>query len=352
MYLLFKKLISLDYFTAIPQASFVVTNGADTIVGTSANETFDGIGGGDTFVIGTGGGLDTFHDTGTSGKDRIVAQSDGVGIGLASGFGPNSGIEQIAANGHSNVFITGSNNADVFDFSTVTLSGIQKIVGGIGADKITGSLGNDDIRGDNDADSLRGNDGNDTMFGGSVNDMDPVLNAQHGRDGNDTLDGGNGDDQLAGGADNDLLLGGAGVDSLYGANGNDTLSGGGGNDLIYAEDGNDLINASGGLDTLSGAAGLDTFRFSSTSQTSNRITDFTKGRDKLDFSLVDANSATAANDTFLWGGKFTGAKAHSITYSNQNGITTVYVDVDGNTTADMTLTLTGTIALASTDFLL
>ena len=91
----------------------------DTIVGTSANEAFDGIGGADTFVIETGGGYDTFHDTGTRGKDRIVAQSDGAGIGFASGFGPNSGIGQIAANGHSHVFITGSNIADGIDVSTV-----------------------------------------------------------------------------------------------------------------------------------------------------------------------------------------------------------------------------------------
>ena len=112
-------LIYRDYFTDIPQASFVVTNGADTIVVSTANETFDGIGGADTFVIETGGGYDTFHDTGTRGKDRIVAQSDGAGIGFALGFVANSGIGQIAANGHNTDFITGSNFADGIDVSTV-----------------------------------------------------------------------------------------------------------------------------------------------------------------------------------------------------------------------------------------
>lgn len=379
-----------------PMAILNGTSANDTLKGTSADDTFNGRGGSDTYVIKPGGGHDIFADSGSSsGWDRVIAKGDNQELGLASGYGVQSGIEEISANGFSGVYIAGTDGLDILDFSATTLTGITKIVGGLGRDIITGSAGNDDIRGDNQSDHLFGGDGDDELFGGSRNDLDPVENSQHGPDGDDTLEGGDGNDLIAGGADNDLLLGGNGNDTLLaasgndvlsagagndyaegwdgedqidggsgnddltggngndtltGGSGNDTLSGNGSNDRISGGGGNDLIRASEGLDTLAGNSGADTFQFASTGQDLNRITDFTQGSDTLDFSRIDADESSLVNNDFLWGGAHNGAEANSITFHISGNTTTVFVDVDGDALADMTLTLTGAITLTASDF--
>lgn len=382
-----------------PMATLNGTSANDTLKGTSADDTFNGRGGSDTFVIKPGGGHDTFADSGSaSGWDRVIAKGTDQELGLASGFGPQSGVEEISANGFAGVYIAGTDGLDILDFSATVLTGITKIVGGLGRDIITGSAGNDDIRGDNQSDHLFGGDGDDELFGGSRNDLDPDENSQHGADGDDTLEGGGGNDLIAGGADNDLLLGGNGNDTLLAATGNDvlsagagndsaegwegddqidggsgnddltggdgndtltggtgddTLSGNGSNDAISGGGGNDLIRASEGLDTLTGDGGADTFQFAATGQDLNLISDFKQGTDTMDFSRLDADENTVlVNDDFLWGGAHNGAEANSITFHISGGTTTVFVDVNGDQVADMTLTLTGALTLTASDFLL
>ncbi len=61
-----------------------------------------------------------------------------------------------------------------------------------------------------------------------------LLNLQ--RDGNDLLDGGDGDDSLFGQMGNDVLRGGAGRDLLVGGTGHDDLDGGDGDDLLVGDD--------------------------------------------------------------------------------------------------------------------
>ncbi|MFT3857286.1 MAG: Calx-beta domain-containing protein [Aquabacterium sp.] len=71
-----------------------------------------------------------------------------------------------------------------------------------------------------------------------------------GRDGADSLTGGDLADRLYGDGGNDLINGGKG---------NDTLHGGDGADVINGDEGNDLIIGGPGGDTLSGGAGADVF---------------------------------------------------------------------------------------------
>lgn len=97
------------------------------------------------------------------------------------------------------------------------------------------------------------------------------------------FDGGTGNDRIQGGSGNDILFGNSGVDWLFGGGGDDQLNGGTGNDLI-----------SGGLgkDVLTGGSGYDTFIFRSAANigngngTSDLITDFQQGYDKIDLSAV------------------------------------------------------------------
>ena len=106
--------------------------GDDTIVGGAGNDTLNGGGGSDTYQIGVGHGFDKFTDTGASGVDKVVATADGVAIGVQTGFGPSSGIEEISSGGFANVSIVGGTGNDTFDFSATTLTGIARIDGGFG----------------------------------------------------------------------------------------------------------------------------------------------------------------------------------------------------------------------------
>lgn len=106
------------------------------------------------------------------------------------------------------------------------------------------------------------------LNGGNGND---VLN---GTDGNDRLDGGNGSDTLNGGGGNDTLNGGNGNDTLNGGDGNDTLNGGNGNDVLRGGAGNDTLNGGNGNDLFILAAGDGT----------DTIIDFTRGEDLIGLS--------------------------------------------------------------------
>jgi Ca2+-binding RTX toxin-like protein len=154
-------------------------------------------------------------------------------------------------------------------------NGNNTMHGGSGNDTLTGGTGNDTIYGDSGNDTLNGYDGNDKLYGGS---------------GNDTLDGGTGNDMLDGGSGNDLLKAGMGNDTLYGGTGNDVLKGDYGDDLLDGGAGNDVLVGGAGKDILTGGSGADTFVFSSfgdsTADHPDIITDFQRGQDKIDLSMV------------------------------------------------------------------
>ncbi|HEY0131424.1 MAG TPA: hypothetical protein VGB57_08455, partial [Allosphingosinicella sp.] len=77
----------------------------------------------------------------------------------------------------------------------------------------------------------------------------------------------------------------------------DTLTGGGGGDLLY-----------GGLgaDTLRGNSGADTYRYQASAESTagagnyDSILGFTHDVDKIDLSVIDANTARAGNDAFVF----------------------------------------------------
>lgn len=168
--------------------------GDDVLNGNAGYDYLDGGEGSDVYVVGLDNGdfVDEYNDTGTSGTDEIRALEAGTVIGLMSGFGPNSGIELISADGHSDVTIGGTNDAEVWDFSNTNLSGVVQINALDGHDKV---IGNDQYN------RIDAGDGNDYVDAGG---------------GNDVLFGGNGFDILLGGSGRDYMLGGAGNDFLDG----------------------------------------------------------------------------------------------------------------------------------------
>ncbi|MEO0843624.1 MAG: calcium-binding protein, partial [Cyanobacteria bacterium J06643_5] len=118
-----------------------------------------------------------------------------------------------------------------------------------------------------------GNEGNDTINGGNGND---VILADRG---NDRVNGDNGIDIIIGGADNDIINGGEGNDIIsgdyivpqgfsiptdeedfaidLGVEGNDTISGGAGDDVILGDGGDDDISGDQGVDVIIGGADND-----------------------------------------------------------------------------------------------
>jgi Ca2+-binding RTX toxin-like protein len=228
-----------DNVSGLGGADTIQTGGvADVVNGGAGNDQINTGGGNDIVtggagddVIGTGaendiirfGGAGTGFDdvTGGAGVDEIQATAANTVIGLLN----LQGIESITGSGFANVTILGTDQANVFNFSAITLTGIARIDGAGGADEITGT-GIPDV-----------------IFGGA---------------GGDTLLGGGGNDVLNGGAAADTINGQAGNDDITGGAGNDTLSGGGGFNVFRFEAGfgNDTVNsfdenpANGGQDTL------------------------------------------------------------------------------------------------------
>lgn len=292
------------------------TPGNDTLYGTAAADTFDGGTGSDTFVIRAGGGFDSYADTGTTGTDRIVAQGRGASIGLASGFGPANGIEEISAGGFRGILIRGGIGDDFFDFSATALSGIASIQAGKGNDYIIGSAGADVIGGNNGSDVILGGAGDDRLMGGAGNDFDPVIDGYHGADGNDFLDGGAGNDTLAGGSGNDELFGGAGDDVLQGGS---------------------------GVDRLTGGPGADVFRYAAATDGGDYILDFDQSTDVIDLSAIGSCA---------FAGESASALSYGVTYWHDGAATVVSIEATGDRVADMTLTLSGTFDLTALDFIL
>lgn len=157
--------------------------------------------------------------------------------------------------------ITGSDEAERIDASTLDgrvwlridgRAGDDTLIGGAGKDTLTGGRGNDNLSGRAGEDVLLGLGGMDTLIGGDHNDR--LL----GGSGSDSLCGGEGDDLLNGGGGDDTLQGNAGDDTLYGSRGNDVLDGGVGNDRIRGATGRDSLDGGVGDDRVNGQGGRDT----------------------------------------------------------------------------------------------
>lgn len=169
----------------------------------------------------------------------------------------------------------------------------------------------------------------------------PVADVLHGGKGDSTLDGRAANDKLFGGTGNDLLDGGAGADTLDGGKGDDVLIGG------------------AGADRLTGGDGRDTFRFTALSDlgldgTRDRITDFTRGQDRIDLSQIDANPGAEGDQAFSFVGRGSdsgwGEAPGQLRYAG--GILSINTDTDA--AAEYQIQLVGRVpaVLSAADFVL
>lgn len=123
-----------------------------------------------------------------------------------------------------------------------------------------------------------------------------------------------------------------------------------------------VITGGGGADRLSGKGGPDQFRFTDIADSApgaaDRITDFAsfkaKGaqHDTLDLSDIDANTNTGADDAFALVTAFSGQAGQGyFSYSQTTKTTSLFLDVDGDSAADMIIELSGNVKLSAPDFI-
>jgi Ca2+-binding RTX toxin-like protein len=153
-------------------------------------------------------------------------------------------------------------------------------------------------------------------------------------------------ENLTGGNFNDILTGSTTANTLSGGAGNDTLNGGAGNDLLLGGT---------GVDRLNGGSGADRFDFNALSEMGlgvlrDVLGDFkTSEGDKLDLSTLDANTATATNEAFI----FIGSSAFGSNAAGQlrfaGGM--LYGSTDADSAAEFEIQLLGVSTLNTTDLI-
>ncbi|MFW9606550.1 MAG: calcium-binding protein, partial [Pseudomonas sp.] len=160
---------------------------------------------------------------------------------------------------------------------------------------------------------------------------------------------------FAGTATADVKSGTSGADNISGKAGNDLLSGLAGNDVLNGEAGNDTLVGGAGVDTLMGGAGDDVYKITDlidtgiTVLTQDVIKDFVRGSDKIDLSMLDANTQSNGNQAFtaFIGGSATFNKAGQLQL--KNGV--LYGNVDSDAAAEFSIALTGITTLTLADII-
>jgi Ca2+-binding RTX toxin-like protein len=270
--------------------------GNDILNGGTGNDTFNYTIGDGVDTVNGGAGSDTMNITGRATiDDTLNVTFNGTVLTAFEGGTANiAGVESVTADlltsaplGSGDTLNYAAASAAVtVNLATGTASGftsitnIENVSGGSGADTLTGNDLANLLSGNAGADTLSGGLGNDTLDGGGGNDtLDGGL-------GNDTMSGGTGDDtyvvdaagdvvtELAGGGTDtvqttlasytlganveNLTFTGAGTFSGTGNTLNNTITGGAGNDTLTGLAGNDTLNGGAGDNTLDGGLGNDT----------------------------------------------------------------------------------------------
>lgn len=391
--------------------------GANRLEGMGGDDVLGGGEGSDTLNGGTGadymsGGSGDDQYLVDHADDMVVeATNDGLDVVFASTdyrLRANQEIEFLRANaGVTGLSLTGNNLVN----AVVGGGGGDLLRGGGGADLLQGGLGDDTYFVDNGGVTIieEANGGTDTVRASVTTTLSAnverlfltgsaALNGT-GNGGSNALFGNAGDNALDGAGGADILKGAGGNDRYYVDSTRDLVqeATGAGRDVVYAsvsytlragqeievlradaggtglkltgnEFANTLIGGAGadtlagglGADRLSGGTGADMFVFRTLADSGRGaerdiITDFVEGTDRINLSLIDANTTAGANGdqafSFIGTGAFT-MQARQLHQVSANGNTIVEGDVDGNGVADFQIQLRGLHTLHEADFVL
>lgn len=331
---------------------------ANILTGNGGKNTLTGLGGNDTL----NGGLGADTLIGGADNDTYVVDNAGdVVTELA-----NEGNDTV----QSSITFSLANLAFVENLTLTGTSGLSG-TGNALANVITGNSGSNILAGLGGADTLIGGLGTDTATyiasaagvnvslmtgvgsgGDAESDTLATIENLTGSNLNDTLEGNGGNNVLAGGLGMDTLsyehasagvtvnLASTRVQNTIGA-GSDTISGfenltgSAFADRLVGSTLANILNGGAGDDILAGGAGADTFDFTSLTDGSDIITDFTTGVD--DIGLIDLLDSAGLGGldfaTLISQGNLVLETGYFATGLSTNSATTldtrIYVDVDG-----------------------
>ncbi|SIO30959.1 beta strand repeat-containing protein [Halodesulfovibrio marinisediminis] len=218
--------------------------GNDTITGGTGDDILTGGTGGDTYIFNIGDGNDTIHEGACDGSCK------GIDI-IKIGVGVTADDLVFSADGDDLIIGIKDHDDDSIRISGGLVDpshGVEKIVLADGKSIAVAAVvscpiltdGNDTfvVPADKFLAVVDGKDGDDTITGG---DVTAVVN---GGSGNDTITTGSKDDVLFGGSENDIINAGGGNDTITGGTDDDILTGGTGGDtyIFNIGDGNDTIH--------------------------------------------------------------------------------------------------------------
>ena len=330
-----------------------------------------------------GSGSDTLvrieNLTGSSNNDRLTGNS-GTNV-LDGGLGNDTmaggrGDDTYVINTRSDVVSERSDEGADLIQSTITYSlvdtdrsgshggNVENLrLTGTGNINGTGNALNNVLYANNGVNQLDGGAGNDTVSylyaTRSTGSTGVTLNlAVVNASGQATASGVSGADRIknienvTGSRYNDTLTGNSGANVLSGGSGDDSVSGGTGNDTVLG---------GAGKDRLTGGSGRDTFDFNALSEmglsssTTDVITDFARGRDKIDLSTLDAKTTHGGNQSFsapMVGNHFSGAFAHAGDLYFDTVTDVLYGNTDGDAAAEFAIGITGLSTVSASDFVL
>lgn len=334
-------------------------DGNDLVVGQGSGSLASG-GAGDDYVQGT-----FFVDTitGGDGNDQLVANGDNDTVDGGAGddlVNASIAFDLIGLPGDG-TYIGGEGNDTLSFFDTyffgldqgvkinltkpvqessvgtVTQSGFENLVGSAGPfgepggnDTLIGSEGDNSIYATWGSDLIRGAAGNDFLYG----DHHLLPGVYVGLPQGTTFLG----DGAINGLDtkglyDDTIIGGQGNDTLWGSEGGDKLVGGNGNDVyMYGS----LFDSTFDIPGDDGDAEPDRILGWLSFNDDGSVAD------RIDVSLIDADSGTDGDQAFTLVATFTGTAGEVVTaYDEENTRTLVKFDVDGDAVADMVIFVNG-----------
>lgn len=302
--------------------------GTDSFIGGGGNDVIDGGTGADRMDGGLGNDTFTVDDIGDVVVELADSGIDLVNSSISFDASANVGVDNITLTGTANTDATGNGLANALTGNT----GANTLDGGAGADVLTGGRGDDIYIVDDAGDRI-------IEFNGQGLDTvnSSVSFSLSGQFADNLILTGNGAINGTGNSYNNVLTGNDAANILDGGKGDDRIVGGGGADVI-----------TGGLgaDNLTGGAGNDIFVYTATNQSAtggglDRINGLTN-TDMIDLSAIDAQTNVTGNNAFTLVSAFSGTSGEmTISYNPNNKITSILMDTNGDSVADMKINLSG-----------